>query len=1144
MRFIENEQWNAFLEKYFKYKCVKNEVAPNKGIQFEILVEDLLAHLFGMFDLTFHPTKASHDGSKDFWAMDSNDELWWAECKNYHPNIALKQLAPTLIMAELNSAQHLLFFSYSKLNENLKRHIGQYAYEHNKEVYIFEDDSLEALLFSCAKGLVLQFLGINKSDLDFKSGTEVLFFYEKNPKQIDRKNFNGFYEIEELAVGEVYNINVIAINKHLHKECSVNIVVEENPDNRFFDFLSEEKNNIYDVKKRTIHLKPNQIKLCKIRVRLKQYRENLSIPKLTAEVVIDKTAFPIKSPETKSYSCVWNRKDVFVGKQYEDMVRAFCENCISKVSITGFLVYGSGGTGKTRILEECSIVLEKHDYHVLNFVGFDVNSSWKDVIREITYHVFAISEDLGFNILCEVDDIVTPAVHTTIKSEIVTFLRMLNNRDFDSEQAQKYYRIIFGKLQQGRYAIVIDNMQSYSIEILDFFKKMIQFSFQYQKPCQLVLLFSINTALIFDNRFLNFIGEFERANFLCKEVVGFQSENQAITFLKTILKLEEYPLNFPILKKILSNTSLKPKYIEQLSNYLVETGCIEFRNKRGIIVKSSQLEKALKAIPSNFEKLFFATYQLILDKYPEYTTDFKNFISLLYLFSRIDDMLIDSLQINRNAVFILAKHSIIINEGDSSNRIYIFEHDLIEMCLNTDIYPDLMSTAIQYVTHYQHLYRTVLKDKKIQYILCGLYNESLPCETVIKINREKQNYSIPNKFLYTFYSFLLKNLILYQSEIPAADFISESSECCKFVRDHISEVEADSLFNLIYPHIFDITLDSKDVTKEHFSFVIHYCENKNRLNDPVNSLKAYRNYYNKLNSLCAAFPELKVECAYAQAYIDNRIFVCGKLEGDEKKYIRHLMNSIKVSIAMGFYDILFENYFDAANLYFIANGNSKKGLRLLECGFKSFNKLSLDTAAKFKVNYYSKDILYKLINREYTEALKQTLEAIQYLKDNDTINYHIFFKCRYLKYRVIGLLLSGRFSNILDNTFDEYEQTIKITNKTESSEWCFLQAKYAYFNNSPEIFSSIFQRYYAFVAASSSNITKNHRDVQMLEDLAVKFKLLFTKDIFSEIQERAEALCQINRILKMDSTEFQNFLFTYKSSAPIVSADGKDGYFV
>ena len=69
--------------------------------------------------MSFQPTKSSHDGNKDFWAIDEANEVWWAECKNYTPNIALTQLAPTLVMAEINQVRHLMFFSYSKLNVNL-----------------------------------------------------------------------------------------------------------------------------------------------------------------------------------------------------------------------------------------------------------------------------------------------------------------------------------------------------------------------------------------------------------------------------------------------------------------------------------------------------------------------------------------------------------------------------------------------------------------------------------------------------------------------------------------------------------------------------------------------------------------------------------------------------------------------------------------------------------------------------------------------------------------------------------------------------------------------------------------------------------------------------------------------------------------
>lgn len=86
----------------------------NKGIMFEHLVEKLLASMFDKSNLVFNSTKASHDGSKDFWAIDEENNVWWAECKNYTPNISLTQLAPTLIMAEINNVHYLFFFQLLK----------------------------------------------------------------------------------------------------------------------------------------------------------------------------------------------------------------------------------------------------------------------------------------------------------------------------------------------------------------------------------------------------------------------------------------------------------------------------------------------------------------------------------------------------------------------------------------------------------------------------------------------------------------------------------------------------------------------------------------------------------------------------------------------------------------------------------------------------------------------------------------------------------------------------------------------------------------------------------------------------------------------------------------------------------------------
>ena len=126
-------EWDKYLLDYLEEarKTIENiPDNPNKGIQFELLVEYLLSQMFSHEELSFKNTKLSHDGNKDFWAIDNLDEVWWAECKNYAPNIALTQLAPTLVMAEINEVSHLMFFSYSSLNINLKKRIAQYSYKY------------------------------------------------------------------------------------------------------------------------------------------------------------------------------------------------------------------------------------------------------------------------------------------------------------------------------------------------------------------------------------------------------------------------------------------------------------------------------------------------------------------------------------------------------------------------------------------------------------------------------------------------------------------------------------------------------------------------------------------------------------------------------------------------------------------------------------------------------------------------------------------------------------------------------------------------------------------------------------------------------------------------------------------------------
>jgi len=92
----DKSKWNKFLE----YISSEDNV-NNAGEMFESLVAHLLNKMFSDDNLTFSPTKRTYDGSKDFWAKDINDDIWWAECKNHKKNLGLTELSPTLFMAEV-----------------------------------------------------------------------------------------------------------------------------------------------------------------------------------------------------------------------------------------------------------------------------------------------------------------------------------------------------------------------------------------------------------------------------------------------------------------------------------------------------------------------------------------------------------------------------------------------------------------------------------------------------------------------------------------------------------------------------------------------------------------------------------------------------------------------------------------------------------------------------------------------------------------------------------------------------------------------------------------------------------------------------------------------------------------------------------
>ena len=500
MKYINKEFWEYYLLSHFELsKKFLNDIPPNlnKGIQFEVLVECLLKYKYSKIDLSFQKTKLSHDGNKDFWAIDSANELWWAECKNYTPNISLNQLAPTLVMAEINQVSHLMFFSYSSLNTNLKKRVAQYACKYNKEVFLFDDEALEQLLFLYdGQKLYNKF---HFKSVIFKGNLQTYFFNELNPSFAGGHKFDGNYEITELNVGCIYDLNVILINR-FNTDVRVRVSIKDDKVNQYFDFLNNNLNKVSELSEKIHILRPNQLVLVKYSVLAKKESSQIQLPRIKIIFEKDESTYIKISDQHCNYICNWNKKVVLIGEYYEKIIQNFSIMCQKKISV--LLVHGPGGTGKTRILEECETFLIKNQYNIINFIGFDKVASWKEVILEIAYQVFGIEESLTSVIACELDEIVTPNMTPSVKIKIIEFLHLLKHGK-EIAHIEEYYDIIFSEMKNNRYAIIIDNIQSYSPEILEFLKKMLQFLGAHnQRGENFALLLSLNTSIVYDTEVL------------------------------------------------------------------------------------------------------------------------------------------------------------------------------------------------------------------------------------------------------------------------------------------------------------------------------------------------------------------------------------------------------------------------------------------------------------------------------------------------------------------------------------------------------------------------------------------------------------------------------------------------------------------
>lgn len=511
------------------------ENTNDKGICFEKLVENLLIAEYGK--AVFQGTRASWDGSKDFYYY-SHQNKYWAECKNYTSSIDLKVLASTLVMAQLSEIDTILYYSYSAINVNTKAKLLLSASRKGKNVYFYDDTVLEQKIFQYWDCIgEIYFPEFSKEDISFENlehNIESKCLLYGTP--LDLGAAIAEYEVKHLTLFKMFEMDI----------CIINRTQSNNKINFGFKKLAQLKAQFdvypeYQFRSKTeIILGPYEGKV--IRLWLVPLKENCTLPN---PCINGKSIGLPKNVEFKALQS--RRNSRLIGKSYDQILTNFKKNVLSdNVKLKICVFYGNSGTGKSKLFQECLNSSKISGYDIVEFGNLNNSKSLlstQDFIQKLLVAIYSISLDMLEEIIKEIkfqgnNDLFIkkqPEYHMLADvfsvTDTVTMQKWIN----------QYIDLIVVKLAKCKFLIAIDNVQFLDNEIIDLLDfictKLINI-----KPCNTKFLFTFNVDYIKkDSKASQFLSQYTSDDSLtCAEhITGFKSSQECYEFLQESFSIGE-----------------------------------------------------------------------------------------------------------------------------------------------------------------------------------------------------------------------------------------------------------------------------------------------------------------------------------------------------------------------------------------------------------------------------------------------------------------------------------------------------------------------------------------------------------------------------------------------------------------------------
>lgn len=987
---IFESYWSRFLAKDKK---------TFDGIAFEDLVEDLLTLMYGK---KWNRTPKSHDGSRDFYVC-LNDEILWAECKNYRDVLSLKILAPTLVMAQVCDANTILFFSRSEINSKAKEKITLYGASTSKAILFYDGKTLEKIIIEyndqlspnnqipshLLKDVLIEEGSVSVSEFFFPSPLSKMIATEKD--------FADYRKVSVLHYNEPFSLMITLCNNGT-ESCNTEICfAEDNVDRNYYEYL----NRYISYNSRRIKsfiLKPGESVAFSLSLRVTKFKKNLFLPNFQVNYQYSNHKASKWMSEFIKVECKWIGQTKLLGSHYNKIIQKVEDTLTNNNEFSLMLLIGKSGTGKSRILNECCCPLLKNGYKILELVVTQ-NHSVNSLIKEIIYFLWEIPAELIEQVIKErIDGKIYEDIDVDMNS-IMHIAEMLKSLDNNWDEFMCLYKeLLFEKMSKKKIAIIVDNMQFASDYFQQFWQCYVAFSVNQCRPNQTIFIASVNVDYMTEecSKTVYIMQNSNIRNLVNETINGFNDLEQGELFLRELMHIDNgsYDLLF---KEIINSVSLNPFNLYQMVKLLEEDEIIKPQhNNQGYLLPTEAVWKTTWRIPKGIDHVLQRRFSFVINHMNEVA--FYLILSACYLMEVVDEFLVNIFEINSTDLYYLEQHQIIKRTDNG----YAFIHDIIRKYFEKNwpskrLYCLWKIKSLDQVSTYSGIYKL--------YKLCILKDDTY----IIKLCKRRDLFDIPVRLQSVFLENLFEQCINcttlmkdLQKWLGAMDWI------CNCVRNIIGSDKSLEYHDKVYAYIenkfddFSILCcnELRHLLHSHCDIYIQTHQRENAVNfarriifnlpqEPVKSdeliaatfAEAYDEYY-----VLKAIMYNRIFCAYNNTFPTDAITL---QRNDAIKNSRELILSIKDKGKRNLVEYL--NNSDDGYRYYGFQTEHKK---LIEAWEKCLTDIP-NFAPEKTMNYYRKQVQIHLINQDEEQVKRYIAEGRNYLEhgkySHEPLIFNTFF---------------------------------------------------------------------------------------------------------------------------------------------------------